>query len=306
MILSQFTSVCCWLLLFLVLSCSESQNRDSTKTYISTEFKNYWYTGKAEITAYHLSESRYGESRAGKAMLIFVTEDFSKNKQVKLDDPDRAGNDKVSVLKLNMTKNFVTGIYPYSMMTSAFTPVDSDEIRNTLKVAMSSQEWCGQVYSQVNLRHDKYEITNHSYFESEADHGQSLKVTWLEDEMWNRIRLDPETLPVGEMEIIPGFFFLRLHHVEPDAEKAICTKSESSDMITYLITYPALKRSIAIEYERSFPHRINGWTERVEKNGKTFVSTVTLDKRLISDYWTKNKNEFLYLRDSLGLSHQNY
>jgi hypothetical protein len=304
--ITQIISSCCFLLAFLLISCSKPNNGEPARSSSSNEFKNYWFVGKAEISSYHLSQSRYGEERKGNAMLIFVTEDFSKNKQVKLDDPNQAGNDKVSVLKVNMTKNFVTGIYPYSMMLSAFTPVDVNKTPNTLKVTMSSQEWCGQVFSQVNLRNQKYEIINHSYFEKEGDHGQNLKVSLLEDELWNRIRLDPHSLPVGETEIIPGFFFLRLNHIAPKSVKAICTKSETSAFITYLVTYPSHRRSIALEFEKAFPYRINGWIEKIEKEGTTFMTTATLDKRLFSDYWTKNKNEFLYLRDSLGLSHQNF
>lgn len=306
MTFNQFTSACCLLSLFGMISCREPQNADPTRAPVGDDFKSYWYAGKAEISAYNLLQSRYGKERNGKAMMIFVTEDFSKRKQVKLDDPDQAGNDKVSVLKLNMTRNFVTGIYPYSMMLSAFTPVEATSIPNTLKITMSSQEWCGQVYSQVNLRHKNYEIINHSYFEQEADHGQNLKVTWLEDELWNRIRLNPQSLPVGETEMIPGFFFLRLYHVVPNSEKVICTKEETADHITYIVDYLAHNRSIAIEFEKTFPHRINRWTEKISKDGETFMTTATLDKTLITDYWTKNGNEFTYLRDSLGLSHQNY
>src|SRR5688500_3533552 len=80
--------------------------------YETTQFKDYWHAGKAEVSSYHLNQSRYGESRRGKAVLIFVTEDLSKKLQVKLDDPSR--RNKINVLKLNFTKKFITGIYPYS------------------------------------------------------------------------------------------------------------------------------------------------------------------------------------------------
>jgi hypothetical protein len=111
---------------------------------------------------------------------------------------------------------------------------------------------------------------------------------------------------VGETEMIPGFFFLRLYHVVPNSEKTICTKEETADHITYIVTYPAHNRSIAIEFEKKFPHQINRWTEKISKDGETFMTTATREKTMITDYWTKNSNEFIYLRDSLGLSHQNY
>jgi len=291
--------------IILLISCLENQPNE-LYTSKSDEFKTYWYEGKAEVGSYNLSQSRYGEDRMGKAMLIFVTEDFSKSKQVKLESSSSITADKFNVMKLNMTKNFMTGIYPYSLMLSSFTPIELVENPHTLKVSMSAQEWCGQVYSQVNLRQKNYEISNHSYFENEADRNQNLGVAWLEDELWNRIRLAPESLPLGEVEIIPGLFFLRLHHVEPKVEKAICSREDGRERIFYSIYYPSHKRSLVIEFERNFPHRIMGWKEDIDQRGRTLTTTAKLDKQLLIDYWTKNKNEFLYLRDSLGLSHQNF
>lgn len=303
--INSYLPIFCFALGLSLISCDKQPGKP-TNAIISSDFKNYWYTGNAEVNSYNLLQSRYGEERIGKAMMIFVTEDFSKSKQVKLDNPDMTGTDKVSVLKLNMTKNFVTGIYPYSMMLSAFTPVDVNQVPHTIKLTMSAQEWCGQVFSQLNLKHKNYVITGHSYFEKEGDETLNLKVTWLEDELWNRIRLDPQSLPVGEVEMIPGLFFSRLSHVGLNTEKAICTKDEATDPVAYMITYPSQKRSLAIKFEKAFPHTIKGWTEKYEQNGHVYTTTATLDKQLITNYWTKNKNEFLYLRDSLGLSHQNY
>jgi hypothetical protein len=239
----------CFLVGFSLISC-DNQPGKPANSIISDDFKNYWYAGNAEVSSYNLLQSRYGEERIGKAMMIFVTEDFSKNKQVKLENPDLGGTDKVSVLKLNMTKNFVTGIYPYSMMLSAFTPVDVNQVPHTLKLMMTAQEWCGQVFSQVNLKHKKYVIAGHSYFEKEGDENLNIKVTWLEDELWNRIRLDPQSLPIGELDMIPGLFFSRLSHTGLNSEKAICTKVEVSDLVAYTITYPSHKRSLCIQQQR--------------------------------------------------------
>ena len=80
---------------------------------LSQAFKDYWYQGKAEITSYKLEQARYGEMRDGNAVLIYVTEDFLPEVQVKA---DRQNAKNIPVLKLNSTKNFNTGIYPYSIM----------------------------------------------------------------------------------------------------------------------------------------------------------------------------------------------
>ena len=81
-------------------------------------FNSYWHAGKAELSKYSLQQSRYGELHEGHAVLVFVTERMNPKKQVKADRP---GADTVPVLKLNATRKFNTGIYPYSVMTSVFT-----------------------------------------------------------------------------------------------------------------------------------------------------------------------------------------
>jgi alkaline phosphatase len=46
------------------------------------------------------------------------------------------------VLKLNMTREFVTGVYPYNTMLSVFTPVEVEA--RSPKLTASVTEWCGQ------------------------------------------------------------------------------------------------------------------------------------------------------------------
>lgn len=267
--------------------------------YQTKEFHDYWHAGKAEISSYDLDQSRYGESRKGKAVMIFVTEDLSRKLQVKLDDPSH-GN-KVNVLKLNFTKKFITGIYPYSLMLSVFTPTNREGDASTIKASMSSQEWCGHVYTQMNLRGNRYAVKSHSYFEQEADEQFSIRHALLEDEIWNYIRLDHDNLPEGEFDVIPGLFYSRLSHVGLKIQPANGEKSESDSAFVYTVTFPEEQRALTIRYEKNFPHKILGWSERWKEKGIDVETKATLDKTVYTDYWTKNKNEFLYLRDSLNL-----
>src|SRR5574341_1313443 len=149
-------------------------------------FRKYWYQGKAELSRYALKQVRYGEIHQGEAVLIFVTEPFLKDQQVKLEHGN--SSNAVSVLKLNFVRKFFTGIYPYSLMTSVFTPVDLQKYP-TLKVTSSSQEWCGNTFMQMNFRSGQYETQIHSYFQDEGDQNLKLKAGLLEDELWTRIRI---------------------------------------------------------------------------------------------------------------------
>jgi len=55
----------------------------SSNAQLSQEFKQHWFDGYAEINSYALNQSRYGEQRNGSAVLIYVTEDFLADEQVK-------------------------------------------------------------------------------------------------------------------------------------------------------------------------------------------------------------------------------
>lgn len=276
-----------------------SEDRPAPKKAISDEFKKYWYAGEAEISSYSLQQARYGEMREGTAVLIYVTEPFRKAKQVKADG---SNPDNIPVLKLNSTKNYLTGIYPYSIMSSSFYPVHDNQ--HALKVSFSSQEWCGQVYAQLNNR-DVFEINSHSYFETEADQSLTLEKTVLENELWNKLRIDPKSLPVGEIEIIPSMEYIRLSHKELKAYSAIVTLNEKKDLFTYEIVYPELDRSLKINFNSTFPYAIESWTDSFKSGfgskAKIMTSTATKIKSLKSPYWQKNSNRFLPLRDTLGL-----
>ncbi|MEO1009836.1 MAG: septum formation inhibitor Maf [Bacteroidota bacterium] len=269
------------------------------KKNLSQEFKAYWYAGQAEITSYSLTQPRYGQIREGNAVLIFVTEPFSAEKQVKADNHHSSN---IPVLKLNSTKNYLTGIYPYSIMTSSFYPVHDNS--HAVKLAFSAQEWCGQVYAQLNNR-ERLEFMSHSYFESEADQLLEVDQAILENELWNKIRIDPKSLPTGEFEVIPSLEFIRLSHKEFKTYRANGSLTENDGLSSYTLSYPELKRSLKINFTSSFPYSIEGWSETFVSgfgaNAKEMTSEAKKLKSIKSPYWQRNSNEYLSLRDSLGL-----
>src|SRR5262249_10920006 len=58
-----------------------------------TPFDSYWHDGKAELDGYRMTIQRYGRPRMGRAVLVYVTEPFSKSKHVKVDDPSKHPED---------------------------------------------------------------------------------------------------------------------------------------------------------------------------------------------------------------------
>lgn len=270
-------------------------------------FAAYWYGGQAEITSYSLQQARYGEVHQGHAVAIFVSEDFSRRKHVKLDNPLSAGDDRVPVLKLNLDKKFHTGIYPYSMMTSVFTPM-ADQEPHALKITTTSQEWCGHTFTQLNRQGDGYHLREFSYFESEGDLEATFETAMTEDDLWNWIRLRPEALPQGDLELIPGSMYMRLKHVawEPRRAKAsLAEHPEDSSSMVYRLDYPELRRQLSITFEKEFPHRIDGWEEVYTsgwgRSAQQLTTRAQRLERLKIDYWTKNRRVDEDLRQQLRL-----
>jgi hypothetical protein len=281
------------------ISSDMKEKQEAPKRPISENFKRYWYAGEAEITSYQLEQARYGELRDGNAVLIYVTEPFLPNEQVKA---NRNNPDNVSVLKLNATKNFLTGIYPYSIMSSTFYPVHDNQ--HGLKTSLSVQEWCGHVYSQLNNR-EQFEFRSHSYFEGEADQNFTMEKALLENDIWTKIRINPENLPKGNITMIPSLEFLRLRHQEIKSYEAKAEISSKDGITTYTISYPELERNLMIHFTSTFPFSIEGWTEEFKSgfgtNAKTLTTTASKMKTLKTAYWKQNGNSDLILRDSLGL-----
>ena len=295
------------LIFLFLIACNatvaEKDNNPGTNFTPSEQFAEYWWTGVAEINSYTLEQARYGEIHKGNAVLIFVTEDFSKKKHVKLDNSQQAGNDAVNVLKLNFTKKFTTGIYPYSMMMSSFKPVSVSSYPNTFKVTATSQEWCGHTFTQLDLEKDRYEGHLFSYFESEGSESKiSLQNVLLEDEIWNTIRLDFNLLPTGNVNIIPGLLSQRLSHNDLTVLSATASLLDAEgDQKIYTIEYENPKRTLKIFFQSQFPYQIKSWEDTHISGGKTLTTKAKLNKSLKIDYWNKNKPEDKKYRIELGL-----
>jgi hypothetical protein len=260
---------------------------------VSSEFTNYWFSGKAEINSYQLKQAKNGALNTGEAMLIFITEDFRTDKQVKAAKADNT----IPVLKTTSSKKFSTGVYDYALLTSVFTPINTNKntpplFPNTLKVSLSDQEWDGHSYLQVNYRNNAYQVSGKSYYEKEVDENYTIAKALFEDELWNRIRLNPDKLPSGDLQLIPGTMAARLRHktLEPLPAKATLANYEGvlfpgNFLKSYTIEYPTDDRTLVIIFEKLFPHKIVGWEETYDTKDNLLTSRAVLKKTSQTDYW---------------------
>lgn len=288
------------LLLALGLWAGSSTLLPAADEALVKQYKDYWFQA-AEVSSYELTQQQYGQPRPGTAVLIYVTEPFLEKKGVKNDGLKITDNEEHSAtaLKLNRMEKFLTGVYPYSLMTSVFTPYEPGYDVQPYKVTFSAQDWCGQSFYQLNQREGGLKVQWRSYFQEPGDGEVAMTDFPVEDNMWNLIRLDPTDLPQGRCLMVPSFEFNRLGHVPPgpqEVEGKTETKGETS---TYTMTYPKLGRVLAITYQTKFPHRILGWRERRSANAKWTEAKLKTTK--IMPYWEQNKPADTKLRKELQL-----
>jgi hypothetical protein len=187
----------------------------SVSAAVAQTFESHWRDGRAEMDGYRLTIERYGETRVGEAVMIFVTEPFSESERVKADDPQANPGDTFEAFKLNLVRDFQTGVYDYNTMTSAFVRADDF---SPAKISFTSAEWCGHVYEELIFHPNQIGSAIFSYFQGESS------VTALErpsdgiaeDNLFILLRgLRGDFLEPGErveVPLLPGSLHRRLQH----------------------------------------------------------------------------------------------
>ena len=258
-------------------------------------FWSGWSDGKAEVSGYQLTQERYGETRTGHAVLIFVTEPFSRAQSVKVDRYNHQDPDHFIALKLNHIQRFKTGVYDYHLMTSVFT--DPSQGFAPMKQSFASQEWCGLVHEEILWRGSKATVRVDSYFEGESGTTE-LKASSSEDALW--------VLARGLMAGGPGASMPPAAYVERAQHRRLIHRQASASRIDFewsaprKITVPAGRFSVRslswrnprgecqLHVEIAAPHRVIGWQcshgERAELTGTQrfpYWQTVRGDQRAL-------------------------
>ena len=250
-------------------ACADS-NAGTPAATLDAQFGAWWHDGKAELSGYSLSVDRYGHRVTGNAVLIYVTEPFSRSKHVKMNAPSAHPADAADVLKLNLVRHFQTGIYDYSTQGSTFAELPS---LNLLKSAFSSTEWCGQVYEQLDLSGGTLSHHYASYFEGESATGKSKIPAggMIEDELFVWLRgFGGAYLQPGETQTVPflaSAFYRRLAHRGLEWGDAKITRGADVPVPTGTTSMLALRYQVhtsdgrdgSFLIEADWPHRVVSW-----------------------------------------------
>lgn len=271
----------------------------------SSAFWDHWGDGRAELNSYRAVVPRYGESRSAELVLIYVTEPHDRRRWIK-DDRAEPPN-RVEVLKLNTSLKFLTGIYPYSVMTSVFSPVaDWGTPRfQPVKIGHSVQEWCGHYLHQVWPGRGVQRSLRVSYFPSDGERLTETPVpegTLYEDALLIQLReLDGPFAGGNRWEgwMIPSLWNVRRGVAEEEPVRATIRRDSvdagwaGSPVTRFTLSYGDYTRTF--EVEEAQPRRVLGWTTSVG-------DTVRLVRTRRLPYWNQNDPGGRAFREELGLS----
>lgn len=243
-------------------------------------FTDYWSAGKTETNTYQIQEEIAGKITQAEAILTFAIKPFDTEKQVEITSNQSA--EAINVLKMSLQEK-----YDFSAISSVYSPLDIKLFPHAQKVTHSFQALSNLFIYQVNQRNRAYQIEEKSYANNQVSKSLELKRVWLEDEIWNRIRLSPESLPQNEFEIIPSLKSCSETQQSPIIQQAkgevkdyTGTALQEKDLKVYALNYPATQRSIEIVFQKNFPYTILAWTEKVLLNKQLTTRQAVLKKAL--------------------------
>lgn len=283
---------------------------DEPRASASSAFWEHWGDGRAELSGYRLQVNHYGEVREGELVTVYVTEPHDRRTWIKddhVEDPNR-----VEVLKLLSTRTFDTGIYPYTVLSGVFSPVDHwrAERFQPVRMELDAQEWCGSESHRVWAGPQRLRALRLSYFD---DPGESLREvslpeeTLYEDALLVQLReLDGEFAGGGAWEgtLVPDLWGLRKRLSALEPLDASITRSRT-ELEGAAVTRFELRAALdGHTYERTFlvereaPRRVLEWTTRLDGR---LVERAELQDSTRLAYWELNQEGDEAYREELGL-----
>lgn len=223
-------------------------NQETNKT-----FTDYWKKDKIEITTYELKEDSILVGEGSLTFSIDYVEGVNKT-------------DSIQVLHSDFSGKIHKDNYDYSAMTSTYSPLNQTLRPHATKVINSVQKPAINSFLELSQIPKSYEIESYNTFKEKTKKHFILERKNLEDELWAKIRMNPNDLPTGDIEIIPSFAYWQSVRKSPNIYEAkavlkdyLGTEFTGKKLKIYSLEYPDLKRNLSIVFEGNFPFEIVGW-----------------------------------------------
>lgn len=252
---------------------------------IDPAFWKAWGDGQAEVSSYDLTVPFEGELRRGVALAIFSVDTFSNSTRVKAEPGKHPKPDEFPVMKLNLLKDFQTGISNCHEQTSMFLALAAVNGRPAglpTKISYSRQDWAGSIYHQ--LLYDKTTIrsSRHSYLDGEGDQQQEIQyppAATSADALWFWARQMAEPfVKRGEFRLAPVLTSFEAHPIQ--FKQSNFTRSPVNQKITLPAgSFDVEMCTVQIDgdirkfwVEREFPHRVIRWETSAGERGQLLAT----------------------------------
>ena len=222
-------------------------------------FTNYWKNNKIEVTKYELKEDSISIGESTLTFNIDYVEGVNKT-------------DSIQTLRSDFTGKIYKEKFDYSAMTSTYLPLNLSLRPHAMKVVNSVQEPTNNSFLQLSQIPKSYEIIARRTFKGKTNQYFILERKNLEDELFAKIRINPNDLPIGDIEMIPSFAYYQSLRKNPKIHEAKAEMKEyrgieffGKKLKIYTIDYPDLRRNLSIIFETDFPFEIVGWRELADR-----------------------------------------
>ena len=224
-------------------------------------FQKYWKMKGLETTKFILKQDSL---IVGEATLSYSLKALNK------DQP----NGTIHCLSSHFTQKIVQENYNYSDNSTVLMPLNTPLYPHAKTVVSSSQSNIGTDFLSFQPEPKSYLFVGRNSIEPEKEIHQITEKGNLEDEIWAKIRMNPDALPQGEFEMIPSLGYWNKVHKSPAAQEVKVEFKDvegAKNLKKYSLDYPELKRKLDIIFEANFPYQIVEFSETIE--GKTVKGT---------------------------------
>ena len=217
-------------------------------------FQKYWQSQGIETTKFVLKQD---STLIGEATLSYSLKDLGK------DQPNGA----IHSLSYISSQRIMRENYNYFENTTTLTPLNSSLYPHALSVISSTQTNEGTDFLSFQPEPKSYLFVGRNSLEPEKEIHKSTEKGNLEDEIWGKIRMNPDALPQGEIEMIPSLGYWNEIHQSPSAQEVkaeLKAVEGAKNQKIYSLDYPILKRKLEIIFEANFPFQIIEFKETIE------------------------------------------
>jgi hypothetical protein len=225
-------------------------------------FQKYWKNRGVENVKFILKQDSV---IIGEATLSYTSRDFGK------DHPSGI----IPSLSTNFTKRINQENYHYSEITTTVTPLNTPVYPHAVAITSSTQSNDISDFSSFQPQPKSYLFSSRNSQNPEKETQNISEKIHLEDEIWAKIRMNPDALPQGEFEMIPSLGYWNKTHESPNPQEvraALKSVEGNPKLKIYSFDYVDLKRKFDIIFEVNFPFQIIEFKETIE--GKTVIANL--------------------------------